>query len=349
MNFLRTRAEQLASFLRDSLRRGELKEPLPGIREWSARLGVGHVTLQQALRILEADRLLIVQSRRGVRLAAAPRAKPSAPRVKRVRWLYVGRRIQGRSIWMEVFAAISERLREFDIHFTDERCDARRLRAIQAAGEQPNEMLLLTDFREKEQRLFASFRRSALLIQLPAPGITLPYIWNDAEGALRHGIRELVGRGFTHLCLVSGRHADVTPTERLFLRVCAESAPPVLGELARLPFRLDPQQAAARRFAAHIHGRLGVLALFPISATMLISALLERGVKVPEQVEVVVINAMWHSVRVVPPPMFYPFPVEAFARVVVRAALEYFQRGAVPRLKKLIPLEVVRPRGASKN
>jgi len=343
MKFLRSRAEQLANHLRDCIARGELKEPLPNTRDWSTRLGVGHVTLEQALRILARENLLSIQPRKRVKLTATDVLSAAAARVKVVRWLYVGRQNQNISIWADLFTSISERLREHDIHLVTDRCDPARLRAIAQRGESPNEMLMLANFRERHQRMLAGFRRSVLLIDQPAPGITFPYIWNDAEGAILHAVRELAGRGFSRLCLVMEEHPHVGSFERFFLRACEESKPPVRGELACLPADGPRQQIAARRFVARARGRLGVLAIYPIPATVLISALLERGVKVPEQVEVVAINAMWHSVRVVPPPVYYPFPVEAFARVVVRSALHYFQRGTVPRPKQHIPLRVVRP------
>lgn len=344
MRFLRSRVEQLADYLRDRIQHGELKDPLPNIRDWSTRLGVGHVTLEQALRILARENLLVIQPRKGVKLNATVRARSSGERVKLVRWLYIGKEFRDISFMADLFVAISERLREYDIPLVTDRCDMRRLRELQKRGESPNEMLVLANFQERYQRILAGFQRSALLIALPAPGISFPFVWNDAEGAIVHAVRELAGRGFTRLCMFLGGQRRVGPTDRLFLQACAELNPAVHGELERLASDPTEQQLGAQRWAARVRGRLGVLAVYPTPATVLISALQQASIKVPDQVEVVGINTMWHSVRVVPRPVHYPFPVEAFARVVVRAAREYFARGTVPRLKKVIPLEVVRPR-----
>jgi DNA-binding LacI/PurR family transcriptional regulator len=342
-SFLRSRADQLADFLRGGIARGEIREPLPGIRDWTARLGVGHGTLQEALRILAREGIVAIRPRRRVRLTATASKPTPRPPARVVRWVYVGKHAPDASVWAEVYVAISERLREHDIQLVPDRCDASRLRAIQKRGELPHEMLLLISLREKQQRWFAAHQRSVLLVDLPAPGVALPYVWNDVEGAILHAVRELAGRGFSRVIMVTEAHPHVGDTEAWFLRLCAEFDPPLRGELGRLPVDVAEQQAKATQLAARLRGRMGILAMYPVPATVLTAALLARGIAVPGQVEVVALNAMRHSVRVVPPPVYYPYPVEAFARVVAHAALRYFQRGIVPRLKQHIPLEVVRP------
>jgi DNA-binding LacI/PurR family transcriptional regulator len=341
--FLRSRADQLADYLRGCIARGEIAEPLPGIREWSGRLGVGHGTLQEALRILGREGVVSISARTRVRLLPSAATPKSHQRERIVRWVYIGKHAPDSSVWSELFMAISERLREHDIQLVPDRCDAARLRAIQQRGEQPDEMLLLISLRHPQQRWFADFRRSVLLVALPAPGIRLPYVWNDAEGAILHAIRELVRRGFSRICLVTEEHPHVGDTERWFLHTCTDFKPPLRGELVRLPVEVARQQTAAAKFARRIARKTGILVIYPIPATVLTSAFLAYGIDMPRQVEVVAINTMKHAVRMVPPPMYYPYPVEAFARVVARAAIQYFQRGTVPRLRKHIPLEVVRP------
>lgn len=239
--------------------------------------------------------------------------------------------------------AISERLREHDIQLVPYRCDASRLRAIQQRGESHDEMLLLVSLRERHQRWFSQHRRSALLVDLPAPGVRLSYLWNDVEGAIEHALRELTRRGFRRACLVTEEHPHMGATEAFFLRRCETHKPPLHGELDHLPVEVSRQQIAAAKFARRVVPFTGVLAVYPVPATVLTSALLAQGIEMPGQVEVIGINAMRHSVRTVPPPVYYPYPVEAFARAVVRAAIHYFQRGMVPRLRKRIPMEVVRP------
>jgi hypothetical protein len=101
--------------------------------------------------------------------------------------------VPAHSNWRIIFAvalhvAISERLRDHDIQLVPDRCDVPRLRALQRRGELPGEMLLLISFRQTDQRRFAPHRRDVLLVDLPAPGVDLPYIWNDVEAAISHAV-----------------------------------------------------------------------------------------------------------------------------------------------------------------
>ena len=340
--FLRSRADQLADHLRGSIARGEIVEPLPNIRDWSARLGVGRGTLEQAIKILDREGLLRVQPRRGIQLSSGAVSAPRTPRTRLGRWLFYGRDFPDLSVLMEIFAAVAERFQFHDIQLSIERCDAARLRAIHAKGENPGEMLMLVSLPVEFARLFADFHRSALVVGVPSPGVRLPYVSIDVDAAFRHAVAMLARRGFTKVVMVITEPTRAL-TEAGFEKLCAETEPAVRGELVRMPIELHEQADAARRFAARITGRLGIIAVYSIPATVLISALLQRGIAVPRQVEVVAMNTTRQAVRVVPTPVYYPYPVEAFAKTVARAAMQYFERGRLPPMRKLIPLEVVQP------
>lgn len=342
-SFIRSRADQLADYLRGSIARGEIVDPLPNIRDWSSRLGVGRGTLETAIKILSIEGLLRVAPRKGIQINPGAVPGPRTARTRLGRWLFYGRDFPDLSVLMEVFAAVAERFQFHDIQLSIERCDAARFRAIHAKGENPGEMLMLVSLPAEFARLFADFRKSALVVGLPSPGMRLPYISIDVDAAFRHAVAMLARRGFTRVAMVITEPTRAL-TEAGFQKLCAETAPAVRGELVRMPIELPEQADAARRFAARISGRLGIIAVYSIPATVLISALLQRGIAVPRQVEVVGMNTTRMAVRVVPTPIYYPYPVEAFAKTVTRAALQYFEQGRLPQLRKLIPLEVVHPR-----
>jgi DNA-binding LacI/PurR family transcriptional regulator len=341
--FLRSRADQLADYLRRGIARGEIREPLPNIRAWSVLLGVGRGTLEQAVNLLHREGVLDVQPRRGIRIARVrPRVSASdSPRM--VRWLFYGRGYPDASVLLEILAAIVERLQAHDIQFRLERCDAARLRRIQHKGEEPHQMIILGLVPPGLQRMFSAFQRSALVIGVPPPDVPLPYISIDVEVAFRHALATFARRGCKRVSLVMREHSHSMSDAR-FAELCAEANAAMRSEMVRVPMTLVEQVAAARRFAARRTTREGVIALYPIPATVLISALLERGIAVPRDVEVVALNTTSMAVRAAPLPDFYPYPVEAFAKAVSRAVLRYFQSGTVPRLRKMIPLEVVRAR-----
>ncbi|MBI4024681.1 MAG: hypothetical protein HY360_06840 [Verrucomicrobia bacterium] len=54
---------------------------------------------------------------------------------------------------------------------------------------------------------------------------------------------------------------------------------------------------------------------------------------------VVGMNTTSTAVRVSPLPVHYPYPVQRLAKIVCQAAVHYFERGALPPLRKLILLQ----------
>ncbi|MBI4026689.1 MAG: GntR family transcriptional regulator [Verrucomicrobia bacterium] len=342
--FLRSRADQLADYLRGCIARGELVEPLPGIREWSSRLSVGHTTLEAALKTLEQEGLVAVRTREGVHLNFE-QAAPNPPQTFRVvRWLYCGRgRNHDISPCIEVFRALSDRLGQHDIRLSIENCGVEGIHAIHERGESRRQMVLLGSLPLKLEKLFMDFRRSALVIGIPAPGTGLPYVSNDAFSAIRHATHWLAGRGCLRVTMFIGVKRQMTFAEKIFYRACSESPQPVRGEVACIPLELDEQAQAARKFAARVKGKQGVIAIYPSSVSTLMTALMKQGVDVPGQVEFVAVNTTLQGVRVVPRPAYYPFPMDTFTKVVCRAAIQYFERGRLPRLRKMIPLKMAPP------
>lgn len=340
MHFLRSKSHQLADHLRGCIARGELREPLPNLRTWSTELGVGLHTLEAALQILHAERVVRIRPRKGVEIlgAGSKSGDPQLPRA--VRWICYTRDFPDLSPTMEMLDAIAEQLRHHGIGFHIERCDAVRLRSIHARGELAHEMVLLTSLPAEFLELFSSFKRSALINGLPTPGVSLPYISIDVFAAVRHAVHVLARHGFPTATLVI-KTGTRQPIIEAFRRYCAEADPPMHPDVVTMPIELEAQVEAAGRFAAGGTGRRGVVAVYSIPASVLMTALMARGVKVPGQVEVIAVNTTLQAVRVYPLPTHYPMPVTAFAKAVSRAAIHYFERGRLPRLRKVIPLEMV--------
>jgi DNA-binding LacI/PurR family transcriptional regulator len=342
MNFLRSRAEQLAESLRASMARGDWREPLPNIRAWSETLGVGMHTLEKALQLLQQQGVVRIRPRQGVQLLRATEPPPDSQRARVVRWICYSRDFPDVSVLTEFFGAILQRLHAHEIGFSIEPCDAARLRLIHARGESPQQMYLLTSLPAEFQKLFADFQRSALVVGLPGPGIDLPYVSIDVFAAVRHAVHTLSRRGFRHATLVI-KKGTRQPIIELFRRACAEGPQPMSADVVTMPIELSEQVAAAGRFAARVKGRRGVIAVYSIPASVLMTALMSRGIKVPAEIEVIAVNTPSLAVRVFPTPIYYPSPLAALAKAVCRAALHYFKRGKLPPLHKTIPLERVAP------
>lgn len=339
---IQSRPEQLAERLREMVSRRELADPLPPIRAWCRTLGVGHGTLEAALRILRREGVVRVIPRGGSRIvrAKALRAHPERPRV--IRWLFFGRDYPDLSHSAEVLGRMRQRLLDQDIDLSFEACDTVRLKAVHRRGPQPKELLVLPSFPRKLQEMFAGFGRNVLLIGPPFPGVELPFISIDVRAAVRDAIRLVAGRGIRGVTLVMREGSRQTVREWME-GLEGETGRRIRGDVAYLPEGLMEQSEAASRLVSRLRAPHALVAVYTISATMLMTALARAGFRTPGEVEVIGVNTTPESVRACPVPVHYPYPLEAFTKAVCRVAARYFEEGGIPRLRKLIPLRVVTP------
>ena len=343
MSFLRSRAEQLADHLRACIARGEIVQPLPNIRAWSLQLGVGHGTLELALQLLRRKGLVRIRPRKGVHLLRATGSLKSSQHPPVVRWIAYGRDHPDISVQREFFGAILEKLSAHEIRFSVEMCNAIRLGNIHQRGTRAHERLMLISLPGKFQEMFADFRKNALIIGLPFPGVQLPFISTDVFSAVRHATHNLAQQGFTRISLVI-KEGSRQPMVEHFRKICAEAPYPIQGDVVRMTDELRGQNVAAQRLAARITGRHGFVTIYPIPASVLMTAFMKKDIKVPEQVEVVAVNTTLQAIRTVPLPTYYPYPVEAFSKAVCQAAVHYFEQGSLPPLRKMIPLKLLSPK-----
>jgi hypothetical protein len=254
MSFLRSRHEQLADHLRGQIARGQLREPLPNTRDWASQLGVSCATLYEALNTLKREKLIVVRPRQGIKIIARTNSPPVARDAKVVRIVYRG------SDYPEFFAyanwcgLLSQRLQTHGIQLSIERCTDVRLHALARSGNardrSPNELLFLRSLSEKYQRLFAKSGRPSLIVGYPAPGISLPYVTCDLEGAIRHAAHSLFRHGFTRVVLLINRvriHAVQRQCDAFEAACASWPHQPVRGEIVRVPLLPATQVATLHR------------------------------------------------------------------------------------------------------
>lgn len=342
MNFMRSKGEHLAEHLREAIARGEIVEPLPTIRDWSTRLGVSHGTMETALNILKREGIVRARPRKGLHLVSRARPHLTAQRSPIVRLILSGRHYRYTPSLPWAFSAISLRLGAHKIGTSLELLTEARLKTIHQQGEHDHELLVFSSLPKHLQELFCDFKKSALLVGKSFPGISLPFILIDVISAFRHATCLLARRGFERVTLVvnaGGRQ----PVDDEFRQMCSDAPRAIHGEVVRLPDELYEQNQAVQRLAVRIKPRHGLICNSPVPASALITALLQRGVAVPGQTEVIAVNALPSEIRTVPIPIHYPCPLDRFAKAVSQAAIHYFEQGALPRLRKTIPLEMVSP------
>jgi DNA-binding LacI/PurR family transcriptional regulator len=350
VNFLRSRAELLADELRLRIARGELVEPLPDTRTWSERLGVSRTNLEAALGILKREGLVSIRPRKGVRLvrrrATRIDAEPGPPKL--VRFLYYGRDFPDLPYTLFWLGSLMEHLSAQGVHVSLERCSDKRLREISRIQQQrtkrPRELLLLFSLSESHQRLFLGLKNSALALGIPARGVPLSYVGSDLSGAVRHATQTMLRRGFNIISFVLPRVSTASHqiAENAFQAACVEwPHQPVQREVVRLPLPLDLLVPAVRRFATRIKARQAIVALYPIPPATILSALLGNGVSVPNQVQLAVVLGSPNAVKLCPVPIHYPYPAEGLVKAVTNAAMHFFESGTLPRIRKVVPVQMV--------
>lgn len=345
---LQSKPAQLAEYLRAAIHDGGLSEPLPGIRGWSRQLGVSRRTLTAALQTLQREGWLTLHPR-GARLNAKPPAAkapaaPSAPR--RVRWLIDGTYRHHLTSQHRTFDLLHERLRLRGIDLKFELCPPARLREVARRAPVPNELLLLGSLPPAYQKLFAASRQPALVLGEVAAGLELPFVNTDQAGAVRHAAFRLLRRGCTQLKLVhiKSAAAGVRSARDAFQKAGAEwSSGPVATQAIGTDLDLTSLLGAMRRLTTSIKGRTGVLVLSPVPIALVVTALLQHGIAVPDQAEVVALLHAPEALHLCPLPAAYAWPLVAVVRHVTQAAETFFATGSLPPGGKLLTAEEAKP------
>lgn len=341
---LQSKPAQLAEYLRTAIRDGTLAEPLPGMRVWSRELGVSRRTLHTALQTLQREGLLKMHAR-GARLTSTQAAPKPEAGLRRMRWLIDGTYRHLLHNHHRTFDLLHERLRLRGIELKSEICTPVRLREIARQKSAANELLLLGSLPPVYQKLFAATGRPALVLGEVAPGLDLPYVNTDQAGIVRHATFHLLRQGCTHLKLVHIKSAaiGIKSARTAFQKACREwEKTPVTLQLIATELDLTSLLQAMRRLTNSVTERTGVLVLSPVPIAMVVTALLQKGIAVPAQAEVIALLHSTEAVHLCPPPTAYAWPMQAVVKEVTRAAETYFTTGRLPAGGKLLDAELTK-------
>ncbi len=342
MNFSRNKAERVADHLRTAIRQRDLTDPLPSIRAWSVALGISPSTLQGALAILKDEGWLAAQSKKGYRLTQGSLRTRGHAQV--VRWLWHDPRSRSSPPPSEILIECSQRLAACDIHFQFERCDEARLRAIHAAGSHRDEVLVFSNIGATIQRLFAS-HRNVLMVGDPASGIALPHVSCDIFPIFRHAAYRLLRHGCERvelLNIIGRRHlVSFQILEDEFRKIREEAPRPFQGGVTLVPTPHEEQCRTVRRMARRFTGKQGLIVNAPLLPGLVVMALQDFGLKIPDDVEILPVNSTPGQLAVYPPLAHYPYPIQTMAKTICSTAYHYFKSGKGIQLRKQIPLTLV--------
>ena len=344
---LHSKPHQLAEFLKQAIRDNTLTLPLPGMRLWSQQLGVSRRTLNAALHALQQQGWVTLHPR-GTRLNPPPTKLQSKRQTtaKQVRWLTDAAHSKNQRNLHPTYDLLYERFKVRGITLKAESCSPSRLREIARQPDVSSPLLLLGSLSPTYQRLFAATAKPVLVLGEVAPGIELPSVNVDQANAVRHATFGVLREGCSRVILL---HINTTApgmqsTRSAFANACKEwKRTTVTAEYVTT--HLDPASLhiALRRLATRIKERTGILVLSPVPISMVVTALLQHGVAVPKQAEVVALLHPESAVQLYPTPPAYFWPMKAVVRQITVAVEQYFTNGTLPTGEEAIAAELTKP------
>lgn len=356
VTFYGSRAEQVASYIKEKILSHELTDPLPSSRVWCRELDIGRPTLLSALKILEHAGL-VETTARGAKIVRGGKAKevssPAAAaelkdgKMARIRlpltarFLYYGRNYQELQRGSKFLLALSWTLQSHGIRLVLERCNTVRLKAIASHEPSQTELCFLHSLPVPYQRLFAQQKKPAVVVGYAGKEIQIPFITPDLRNAARHATLRLLRRGFERLVLLnlSTREEGVAESIGGFDSACAEwTRTSVHTEVVRMWNDVESQRSAIKRLAARTKERCGFIVYSPVSVGMLTTALLQRGISIPEEAEIIAIEHSPEDICFSVPVTLYGFPAHRFAKAILAICLRYFETGLLPSSAKIVDL-----------
>ena len=331
---LQSKPHQLAEFLQQAIRDNTLTLPLPGMRLWSQQLGVSRRTLNAALHALQKEGWVTLHPR-GTKLNPPPPKLKSKRQnaTKQVRWLTDAAHQKNQQNLHHTYDSLYERLKVRGITLRAESCTPTRLRQIARQPETSGELLLLGSLSPTYQRLFAATAKTALVLGEVAPGIELPSVNVDQSGAVRHATFRALRQGCSRMILV---HMNTTApgmrsTRSAFSNACKEwTRSKVTGQFVATHLDRISLHNTMRRLATRIKERTGILVLSPVPISMVVTALLQHGVVVPKQAEVIALLHPESAVQLYPTPPAYLWPMKPVVRQITAACEQFFTTGTLP-------------------
>lgn len=343
---LHSKPHQLAEFLKQAIRDNTLTLPLPGMRLWSQQLGVSRRTLNTALQTLQKEGWVTMHPR-GTRLNPLPTKLKSKRQTtsKQVRWLTDAAHQKNQQNLHHTYDLLYERLKLRGIVLKAESCTPTRLREIARQPVASGELLLLGSLPPTYQRLFAATAKPALVLGEVAPGIELPSVNVDQSSAVRHATFRALRQGCTRVILV---HMNTTApgmrsTRSAFSNACKEwTRSKVTAQFITTHLDHASLHDTMRRLATRIKERTGILVLSPVPISMVVTALLQHGIAVPKQAEVIALLHPESAVQLYPTPPAYLWPMKPVVRQITTACEQFFTTGTLPANGEAISAELVK-------
>ena len=330
--------------LREAIVSGRWARHLPGERRLCEEWRISRPTLRAAVSVLAAEGLLkVAQGRPTEVLALGAAAEPNPAQVLTVGLLSpepLHAMPPFALLWLdELRGQLAAEGHLLQVHvgrsWFNGRNPARALATL--TGTAPAAMWVLYRSTESMQRWFEEQQVPCVIVGSPFEGIGLPSVDQDYRAVCRHAVGALVARGHTRVGLViqEPQFAGDRESEAGFQEgLRAASKAEVSGTL----FRHDGTHAGIQKSVDQLlNARLrptGLIVARSAAVLTVATALLGRGVRIPQEMAVICRDDDLYLDEVVPTITRYTVPASAFAKRIFRLV----QQPGSKRDTKVLPV-----------
>jgi DNA-binding LacI/PurR family transcriptional regulator len=331
---------QVADFLRDRIHRKLLPDPLPPERELAASFGISRPVIRQALAVLHRQGIVRIEHGKRTRVLRQRQTRPV-----RSRQILAAAPFAPTDFFTthaSVLASIRQQMEDRGFTWTelfDRRLASRRCRALleEQTGKSEPGCVLLIRSAPAMQNWAQDHRFQALVLGTPFPGISLPSIDRDYRALGWHA----AGR------FVKARHRNVSllmPSQPAGGdRATHEGMTEYLQSLpnADCYLSIDPVSEQPAAFCASINRILSRTApptafftFHPRHTLTLLTHLLRRGIRIPDDISIVSRDSAPYLEAVVPELSRYQSNDQAVIGHVVRL-IEEISHGVSPKKNQI--------------
>ncbi len=285
--------EQAAAALRDAIRRGELRDPLPGGHQLSRQLGVSRPTLRVALRRLAAEGLLQVQQGRRSRLATRVPSRDTdiKPAICIVSPGSLASPLnQQHPILLEMHVEFAGRGVGWEAVFEPRLAGARPGRRLeQVVAARPHVCWILFAATETMHRWFAARQLPTVVVGSSIPGLSLPSADLDYAGIGWHAGGMFARHGHRQVALLLPEQplpGDIASRDH-FLRYFAQRAPEAHLWECRVPENPAQRRTTLDRLLSAPRRPTAILTLRQGLTLAVLRHALSLGLRIPADLSLV--------------------------------------------------------------
>lgn len=315
--------EQVSRVLIRLIESGEIPDVLPSERVLAQRLDISRPVLRQTLAMLHREGLVEISHGKRTRIIGKKRPRTT----KRKTILVAGPMPTGsRALNLRLLEALRQRLEAKGYAWSmlfDQQLNSPRGTALLAERVKQTDpsCLLLTHSTEAMQHWAQTQRRASVIFGTAFPGVDLPSVDLDYHALGWHAAGQLIKAGHRSICLLfpkGSRRGDQASREGIldYLRSRPDLTVTVTSD--EVNDITTEFQATVERTLARSKAPTAYLTFLPLHTLTLLTLLLRRGVRIPEDVAIISRDSEHYLEAMIPEPARYERSEITFVTQTIR-------------------------------